>query len=125
MKLFLVTAYGGDWTGKWECPIAACSSLEVAKELESRVNSNHAKSANIPEDEWESIFRTVVSKYTKVDSTDFVDKACWLFPEYSKEDIAQAYKEYEMSEDDFTGVLIEEIELIETISDIDCSGIIY
>lgn len=126
MTVFLVTTYGGEWEDFWECPVGVCPTLEVAEELKRRIESSHSKSASIPEDKWISMYDTTLKTYVKVDGdSDFVDKIHSLFPEYSREDIDQAYETYELSTDDFSGVSIQEIELFETISDVNYNGAVY
>lgn len=126
MTQFLVTIYGGEREDFWEIPVGVCTTSELAEELKRRIKESHAKSANIPEDKWGDMYDAVLKTYTKVDGdSDFVDKLHLLFSEYSKEDIDQAYRTYELSEDAFSGVSIQKIELFETISDINYNGVIY
>lgn len=126
MTEFLVTTYGGEWEDFWEVPVGVCSTLEVAEELKRKIEESHTKSANIQEDKWIDMYDTTLKTYVKVDGdSDFVDKIHSLFPEYSREDIDQAYETYELSTDDFSGVSIQAIELFETISDINYNGAVY
>lgn len=123
MIQFLVTTYGGEYEDKWESHVGVCTTRELAEELKQKIIRSHAKPTKISEDRWSEMYDAVLESDLEMDD-DFIQVMYSLFPEYSKEDIDQAYRVYE-SYDDFAGVSIKEIELFETISDINFDAIIY
>lgn len=129
MTLFAVTSYGGEWEDSWEHLIGVCPTLEIAEALKAKVESQYPKTVNIPSDLWNMHFYDAWDSLGDEDGIEeqkLIDYMCKALPEYSKTDVEQAYKLYESSYNDFHGVLITEINLFQTISDVtNYNGIIY
>lgn len=127
MKKFVVSSYGGEWEDKWERVVGICPTLEVAKELEQKIIKIHTpKEALITREQWDEMYNDLYEKCPESNFKSFIEDMCRLFPEYSKEDIELAQEIYDSDYDDFSGVLIEEIEFFETISDVtNYNGSIY
>lgn len=112
-KVFVVTAYGGEWEDKWERCVGVCNSIELAKELKHQTFEEYVHHTPIPIPEFEKML-LAVDEYEEEheDFNDDVKGIKTLFPQYAVKDIERTYEEY-YAYNDFVGVHIEEINYYE------------
>lgn len=118
-KIFLVVERRGDWEDSWENILASFTSNELAKVFADKTRKKHSYPESISEETWEEILYAIddYEEETQEDLGGTVNAAHKLFPQYNLEDLEKACNVYD-DYDDWKGVKIREVDLIETESDL-------
>lgn len=111
-KVYVVSEFGGEYEDRWEHAIGACSTLELARELQETSRKKHALNPPIPFDVYDELLDKLAihEMENSLDfGEDYIEELSKMFPKYSKEDLELTDKLW-LSIDDYIDTRITEID---------------
>ena len=113
-KCYIIKEYGGVYEDYWEIIVGVCPTLHLAERLKEKIEKQHV--TRIPPEKFKEMFDKFceIFEHEDIDELEGMHK---LYPEYSIEEIEEAFDRY-TDYNDWGGVIIKEINFYKTENDL-------
>ena len=115
-KCYVVIEWGGEYEDYWQSVVGVCSTLHLAETLKEKIENQHFKTIKISQEKFDEMFKKFWEVFEDED-IDELEGMHKLYPEYSIEEIEEAFDRY-MDYNDWGGVEINEINFYKTENDL-------
>lgn len=115
-KCYVVTEWSGEYEDYWQSVVGVCSTLRLAETLKEKIESQHFKTIKISQEKYDEMFEKFWEVFEDED-IDELEGMHKLYPEYSIEEIEEAFDRY-MDCSNWGGVEIKEINFYKTENDL-------